>query len=160
MPLRAIQIVEDDVLKQLRVLASSKKVKSQTNLQLFPASDTSVSGPSTDPPLKPGEAEAEKTEKSRPALTTRLDIRMLLTPLDLSSKVGSWIAWCGAHFATQAACKNHHCAPDDQEEDYEGMSDDNEVAVHVPESPENIPIISDLTDCLRSDLVEDRPDLE
>ncbi|OWA52703.1 hypothetical protein BV898_17149 [Hypsibius exemplaris] len=49
------------------------------------------------------------------------------------------------------------------EEDYEDMSDDDEVAAHVPasaESAENIPVILDLTDWLRSDLVEDRPDLE
>ncbi|OQV24085.1 hypothetical protein BV898_02039 [Hypsibius exemplaris] len=35
---------------------------------------------------------------------------------------------CGAYFATQVARKNHHCAPDDQED----MSDDDEVAAHVP----------------------------
>ncbi|OWA50299.1 hypothetical protein BV898_14821 [Hypsibius exemplaris] len=66
---------------------------------------------------------------------------------------------CGAYFATQVACKNHHCAPDDQEEDYEDMSDDDEVATYVP-AYLDIPIISDLMDWLRSDLVEDRPDLE
>ncbi|OQV19455.1 hypothetical protein BV898_06446 [Hypsibius exemplaris] len=48
-----------------------------------------------------------------------------------------------------------HCAPDDQEEDYEDMSDDDEVAAHVPASPEDIPIMSHLTDWLRSDLVMD-----
>ena len=67
---------------------------------------------------------------------------------------------CGAYFATQVARKNHHCTPDDQEEDYEDMSGDDEVVAHVPASSEDIPIISDLTDWLRSDLVEDRPDLE
>ncbi|OWA51665.1 hypothetical protein BV898_16141 [Hypsibius exemplaris] len=67
---------------------------------------------------------------------------------------------CGTYFATQVACKNPHCAPDDQKEDYEYMSDDDEVAAHVPASPEDIPITSDLMDWLRSDLVEDRPDLK
>ncbi|OQV20895.1 hypothetical protein BV898_05235 [Hypsibius exemplaris] len=46
---------------------------------------------------------------------------------------------CGEYFAMQVACKNHHCAPDDHEEDYEDMSDDDEVAAHVPASPEDIP---------------------
>ena len=67
---------------------------------------------------------------------------------------------CSARFATQVARKNHYCAPDDQEEDYEDMSDDDEVAAHVTASPGDIPIISDSTDWLRSDLVVDRPDLE
>ncbi|OQV25563.1 hypothetical protein BV898_00501 [Hypsibius exemplaris] len=48
---------------------------------------------------------------------------------------------CGAYFATRVARRNQHCAPDDQEEDYEDMSDDDEVAAHVPASPEDIPII-------------------
>ncbi|OQV22035.1 hypothetical protein BV898_03882 [Hypsibius exemplaris] len=87
-----------------------------------------------------------------------------ITTAPLYERVGRWIAWSARRaariLATQVACTNHHCAPDDQEEDYEDLSDDNEVAVQVPESPEDIPIISDLTDWLRSDLVEDRPNLE
>ncbi|OQV11533.1 hypothetical protein BV898_14189 [Hypsibius exemplaris] len=67
---------------------------------------------------------------------------------------------CGAYFATQVARKNHQCAPDDQKEDYEDMTDDDEVAAHVPASPQDIPIISDRTDWLRSDSMVDRPDLE
>ncbi|OQV15340.1 hypothetical protein BV898_10446 [Hypsibius exemplaris] len=67
---------------------------------------------------------------------------------------------CGAYFATQVARRNPYCEPDDQKGDYEDMSDDEKIAAHVPASPENIPIMSDLTDQLRSDLVEDRPDLK
>ncbi|OQV26212.1 putative aminopeptidase W07G4.4 [Hypsibius exemplaris] len=108
-----------------------------------------------------------------------LDNRMLLKPFDFSSKYAALpfeyycpssqkggkldrmvFKKCGVYFATQIARKNHHCAPDDQEEDYNDISDDDEVAAHIPASPDDIPISSGLTNWLRSDLVEDRFDLE
>ncbi|OQV16222.1 hypothetical protein BV898_09706 [Hypsibius exemplaris] len=75
----------------------------------------------------------------------RLDTRMLLKSFDPSSKSPVKITTVRRMAG---------------EEDYDDMSDDDEVAVHVPESPEDIPIISDLTNWLHRDLVENRLDLE
>ncbi|OWA54954.1 hypothetical protein BV898_19341 [Hypsibius exemplaris] len=88
-----------------------------------------------------------------PSLPAFLDT---LTIAALSLSIVGAALTIGANVAR----KSHHCLPDDQEKEYEDVSDDEEVAVHVSASPKDIPIMSDLTDWLHSDLVEDRPDFE
>ncbi|OWA50822.1 hypothetical protein BV898_15328 [Hypsibius exemplaris] len=99
-------------------------------------------------------------EKARRAFRTVFKVNGIYQDPEQAYLLNKWLPlWRNSTpLLDPVARKNHRYAPDDQEEDYEDMIDDEEVAAHVSASSEDIPIISDLTDWLRSDLVVDRPD--